>query len=110
MRHYSDSNPHEPDDSGDDPVCYLAFGCVPAELEAQASVDDTERHHETTPPDVGDAPDCTLESLLVDLVVEKCESGLEVKAANDDDANDGMAIAFSGDLQCVSRASIPHRP
>ena len=49
-----------------------------------------------------DAPDCTLEGLLVDLVMEYGENGLEVKAANDDDADDGMPIAISGDLQYMS--------
>ena len=47
---------------------------------------------------MGDAPDRTLQGLLVHLVVEKCENGLEIKGADDDDANDGMAIAFSSDL------------
>ena len=72
MWHYSDGNPREPDDSGDDPICYLALGRVPAELETQAAVDDTERDHGPTPPDMGDTPDGTLQGLPVDLVVEKC--------------------------------------
>ena len=48
---------------------------------------------------MGDAPNCTLEGLLVDLVVEYRENGLQVKGANDDNANDGMPIAIAGDLQ-----------
>ncbi len=51
---------------------------------------------------MGDGPDCPLVCLAVHLVVEDGKNGLEVKAANDDDANDGMAVAFSGDLPDMS--------
>ena len=109
MRHHGHSQPHQPDDSSNDGVRYFPFDSVPAELETQAPVDDAERHDDATPPDVGDGPDCALGGLAVDFVVEDCENGLEVQAADDDDADDGMSVAFSGDLQYVIRLFVGRR-
>ena len=58
---------------------------------------------------MGDGPDCALGGLAVGFVVEDCENGLEVQAADDDDADDGMSVAFSGDLQYVIRLFVGRR-
>ena len=51
---------------------------------------------------MGDGPDCPLVRRPVRLVVEDGEDRLEVQAADDDDADDRMAVAFSGDLPDMS--------
>ena len=56
-----------------------------------------------------DSPDCPLGVLFVLLVMEDGEDGLEVKAADDDDADDRMSVAFSGDLS-INRSFIISAP
>ena len=46
------TEPADPNQAGDNPVCNLASGRVIGELQAQASVDDGQGEEEAAPPDV----------------------------------------------------------
>lgn len=93
MPPHDNGHPDEPHRPGDDAVRDLPLDRVPAQHEAEAAVDDAQREDEPAPPDVRDGPDGAALVLFVHVVVDEAADGLENEGADDDDADDGVAVA-----------------
>ena len=88
------SDPDEPDDTRNDPICNLAFGCVAGELQAQASLDESEGEEDTAPPDVEGGPDGSSLFADEDGMMEGAEDGLEEESGDDGETDDRVVFVY----------------
>lgn len=86
------TDPDEPNDTRDDPVCDLASCRVIGELQAQASLDKGEGQEDTAPPDMEGRPDRSPVLLDIDGMVKGAKDGLEEETDDDSETDDGVVF------------------
>lgn len=97
----SNTHPGQPHHTSNDTIGNLALDCIPAQHQAQATIDDSQGQDNATPPDMGDCPCGTLVILLIHVMMNEASDGLKGQSPDNDDANDGMTIT-SRELDFIS--------